>query len=360
MAAARALGLGVGGLLVATATGCAVLTGIDALQEEGSDGGNQVGSDGSKDSSSAGQDGGSQDASDGSPDAGGNDACPEACVLASGVSGMKGRLAVDSNNAYFATVSTIDSVSLAGGAVRELATGLTDVNYLAVDPQYVYYSVEYPVEAGAMYRVPLTGGTPAVIAPNRQGPNGVTVKDGILYWAEQGNGTVNGAVVSLPVGGGTPSIVAGGQVGPEQLAVDSANTYFGNLNNAGTTVVEAPLLGGPPLTLATVGVPTGIAIDTTNVYFTDTKDGTVNQVPKGGGAVILLASSPHSDFLASDGTNVYWTDAAQGTLQKIAVGAHGSVVTMLSGLQDPEGIAVDVTSVYCAERGSGTILRLNK
>ena len=281
-------------------------------------------------------------------------------VLVSGLT-LSGSIAVDSKNVYFLTTTSVDSVPLDGGSVRALATGLTAVNYLAVDSTNAYVSIEAPpTYIGPILGVALTGGIPFTLAPSREGPNGVVVSGGTLFWAEQGNGGKNGAVMSIPVGGGTPRVVVGGEFGPEQLAVDSENVYFSNWDWGGTTVVQASLDAGVTRTLAVVTRPLGIAIDPSNVYFSNIGDGgTVYQVPKGGGAALLLAPSPSAENIASDGTNVYWSDNALKTLQKIRVGG-GTVVTLLSGLGRPSGIAVDGTSVYCVDVGTNSILRVNK
>jgi hypothetical protein len=278
------------------------------------------------------------------------------------VTGLKltGGIAVDSKNVYFLTTTTVDSVPLDGGTVSELATGLTDVNYLAIDSTYAYVSIEPPTGTGPVLRIRLTGGTPYTLAPNREAPNGVAATAGKLFWAEQGDGGMNGAVLSIPSAGGTPSVVVSGEIGPEQLAVDSDNVYFSNWDWGGNSVVQAPLSGSAPITLAVLPRPLGIAIDTSNVYFSNIGDaGTVNQVHKGGGTVLLLAHTPSAGTLASDGTSVYWTDSVLGTLQKIPVGG-GSIVTLLSGLMHPYGIALDETSVYIVEVEANTIVRLNK
>jgi len=280
-------------------------------------------------------------------------------VLVTGLA-VTGGIAVDTKTVYFLTNTTIDSVPLQGGTVSELATGLTDLNYLAIDSTNAYVSIEPPTGTGPILGVALTGGTPFTLAPNREQPNGVAAIGGALFWAEQGDGGMNGAVLSVPVGGGTPVVVVSGQIGPEQLAVDSKSVYFSNWDWGGTTVVQAARDGGATDTLASLPRPLGIAIDPSNVYFSNIGDaGTLNQAPKGGGAVLLLASSPSAGSIASDGTDVYWSDSVLKTLQKVHVGG-GAVVTMLNGLGKPYGIAVDDTSVYLVDVGAESILRVNK
>ena len=65
-----------------------------------------------------------------------------------------------------------------------------------------------------------------------------------------------------------------------------------------------------------------------------------------GGAPTPLASGQNTPYdIAVDGTSVYWTDPGSGTVMKVPLGG-GSPTTLASGLPGPGRIAVDGTSVY--------------
>jgi len=110
------------------------------------------------------------------------------------------------------------------------------------------------------------------------------------------------------------------------------------------------------ITLAAGQHPGAIAVDATNVYWTNTTEGTVVKcaVAGCGGAPTILASGQSGlGAIATDGTSVYWTNGSDGTVMRCAVGGCGGNPTLLaSGQQSPGEIAVDATSVYWTNGGT--------
>lgn len=121
-------------------------------------------------------------------------------------------------------------------------------------------------------------------------------------------------------------ILAAGQSNPCGIAVDPSNVYWTNLGNG--TVMKVPLGGGTPIVLASgQDGPRRIAVDSTSVYWTNSGesvntsgDAAVMSVPISGGSPVTLASIPYSALgpreafgIAVDATSVYWaTDIQQG------------------------------------------------
>jgi hypothetical protein len=87
----------------------------------------------------------------------------------------------------------------------------------------------------------------------------------------------------------------------------------------------------------------GIAVDGTNVYFTDYNAGTINSVPKGGGKVTILATPGSGPLaIAVDSNNLYWTERF-GSVEQMPIG--GTARTPLA-TDSGYAIAVDAANVY--------------
>jgi sugar lactone lactonase YvrE len=85
--------------------------------------------------------------------------------------------------------------------------------------------------------------------------------------------------------------------------------------------MTAPIGGGSVSTLVSGGTGYGIAIDASNVYWTDFRAGNVMQMPLGGGAITTLASDQYGPIgFGMDADNVYFSNAMG---QTVVLGAEG-------------------------------------
>ena len=207
-----------------------------------------------------------------------------------------------------------------------------------------------------------TGGSSDVFALGGTiATNGTTV-----YWAD-GN-FPSGSVDSVAASGTNRATIASVDE-PIGVAFDATNVYFstfGSSDNAVGTIVKQPLAGGAPTVLAsnleTVGP---IAIDATNVYWSDMFGG-VASVPIATGAVTTLVppqyTLPPSTILddspaaiAVANGNVYWTStpldgSSPGTIDAVST-SGGAARVVATPATRPTGLAVDDTFVYWSEVG---------
>ena len=73
--------------------------------------------------------------------------------------------------------------------------------------------------------------------------------------------------------------------------------------------MTVPVSGGTPVTIASgVGWPTGVAVDSTAVYWADGTGGTINELRFGEDVPTVLASNQEGPYgIAVDSTSLYWT-----------------------------------------------------
>jgi uncharacterized protein YvpB len=148
---------------------------------------------------------------------------------------------------------------------------------------------------------------------------------------------------------GLPNVV-------EDIAVDSTNVYWtdgGDPANGyeNKTVNKVPINGGPITTLATMAsYPAGIAVDSNNVYWAE-QNGSVKRVSISGGTVTTIVSGLSTIWgMTMDSDNIYWTET--NSVNKVPKNG-GIVTTLASGVGSTEKITVDSTSVYWVGNGGG-------
>jgi hypothetical protein len=132
-------------------------------------------------------------------------------------------MAADATTLFWLEATSVHAVLLAGGGVSTLATGLSNLQCLAVDADTLYFMSQ--VVPRILYRLPKAGGSAATVETD-----GMTnlVSDGTrMLWAR--NETQLGAeVVRLPKAGGSEEILgAGGNLGVLfSIAVDGDDVYL--------------------------------------------------------------------------------------------------------------------------------------
>jgi hypothetical protein len=186
-------------------------------------------------------------------------------------------VALGSTNLYWVSNDTggnalVQSTPLSGGSVSKLGattgTALVPLG-MAINATSIYFVAYVSGGGGGLFQLPIAGGTPSEVWT--AGPTGypydVAVDGSNVYWTDFGVGKTDGAVYSMPLGGGTVTTMASGIGGPRQLAVDSANVYFTAYNEG--LVYEEAIGSMHPGVVASVVAPNGIAADDSdeNVYF---------------------------------------------------------------------------------------------
>jgi hypothetical protein len=221
---------------------------------------------------------------------------------------------------------------------------------------------------------------PCTLATGLNHPWFMTADGQNVYWTEwgdswgSGNGSVKGCSVNGCPSGATSYAI--GLTNPRGIAVDSTNLYFATATYGGVTggIWSCAVGGcnGSPTLLANAGIPFGVAVDSSFVYWTDNDDGSVHKVAKTAGAqnVVIYDGGSYDDAgdtlselgqLVVDGTNLYFSDYSEDI---ISMSTSGSTPLFLGNTVNNGsygsyfGIVTDPTSVYAG--GNGIIMRTGK
>jgi hypothetical protein len=215
-----------------------------------------------------------------------------------------GSLAADSQNVYFNDESSPATCALSGcNEAPTLYASPSNIEGLAIDATYIAWieegdSIEVCLKSGC-------NGAPTTLATSPSGAHSIAVANGVVYWASMGQADggrnvpiskySNGAVVACAATGcgGNPTVLASYPVwlGAGGIAADATGVFWSTEDVSGTfgeiVGCAATGCGGAPKVYATTHTlsndrePTpGVAIDATNVYWTDQGLGAVLMTPR--------------------------------------------------------------------------------
>lgn len=219
-----------------------------------------------------------------------------------------------------------------------LASGLIWPFGLVVDQTHVYFTLYDG--AGAVMKVPKTGGEAATLMNGLDYPDQMALDDTHLYFTVAGSGQV----IKMSKDGGDVTTLASGQGGPSGIAADATHVYWANYLSG--SLASAPKSGGSTITLVSgEQSPYRVAAGTMDLFWSGFPPG-LRAAPKtGGSAVQIAAGSPRT--MVVDGGIVYWTDTGDATVKRANEnGSDPQVVAVLEGGAFPDGIAVDETHLY--------------
>jgi hypothetical protein len=292
-------------------------------------------------------------------------------------------IAVDSTGVYWATETAAQVMRCApdGTALTTLHTDPNQTPQSVVLDDTSFYWVDETQDTGSIQTCPKTGcpdaGPRLVTEANLSYPFFMQVDSQHVFWADSFLGFARANKLD---GGGLRYIVTNPNQ-PESLTLDDASVFFGTDDTVGRVAKTA---AGTPDASADAGayatiftanqiVVTGIAVDATNVYWTQDGDpGTVNYAAKDGtGSIHTLAQGEHDPFeITVDANNVYWTAHGPDTSVSGATYAQwlsgyvamcpktgcpaSGPIQLATGLHNPRGIATDATAIYFTIFGNRT------
>ncbi len=287
-------------------------------------------------------------------------------VIASGQSNPTS-IAVDDTNVYWTndvTAGSIMRAPLTGGIVTVISSGQDSPVPLAVGGGVVYWSNA----SGDILNAPTTGASitdPNVTAHLQGTPSSLVVSGSSLWWTDALNGMVHSC--DAPAAGCPDGInmMYAGDTQPTSIAIDTGSVWWLSAWSGGR-VEQCTANACTGTSEALVENQTGVhalTIDATNVYWTmpDRVLTASRLIPDGGAAIVTtLASGMARPWgIAVDATDVYFTNLNGGTVMKVSK-SGGDPIVIAANLSSPFGIAVDATNVYFTSSGDGRVLRAPK
>jgi hypothetical protein len=258
-----------------------------------------------------------------------------------------------------------------------LSSNETGAGAITVDANNVYWVTQWGVQdyptSGDVRQIANTGGTPITVAnqplSGNSGLNGIAVDSSNVYWTYTTEFAGSG-IVKAPIGGGAPTTLSTVGIGYSEsnIAINGSGLYFYNpsLTNTGTTAgIQRLSLDGQTLTTITSWNTTNralsdLVIDSSYVYWTDAESQGVYRAPLAGGSPTALATGQQYVFgIAVSASNVFWdTGAGAGTAALFDASLSGGPPNQLSSLSNPRSLLTDGTYVYATNLGASTIVRI--
>jgi hypothetical protein len=191
-------------------------------------------------------------------------------------------LALTDAEVVWSQVNSIVRVSKTGGSPTTMLNALAP--FMTTDGAYLYWTTATS-PTGTIEATALSGdGGTVPLANNLDGPLGITLRDGNLYWVNRGWVADAGSVMTLPADGGTPTTIASGSFHALALATDATDVYFvdvGSQKADDGAVLRVPRNGGAVTVVApNQGAPVSIAVDANAIYWANQFDGTIMRLAK--------------------------------------------------------------------------------
>jgi hypothetical protein len=282
-------------------------------------------------------------------------------------------VAAQGGNVYFTTryltVYLWCGVGACLGSLKQLASTQAGPRGITTDTTNVYWANSgFPgrTDAAAIGSIATcglagcAGGATTVYAPAEEGPVDLAVDSSAVYWTD----TTSGKVRRCAVGGcgGSPTTLATDSTTLSGVAVDATSIYWAEAKLG--NIIQCPLSGCPTFTPFASGQTDPAEIDTANgdVYWS--ANGAIMSCPAtgcGGSPRVFAKNQPSSFAIAHDETTLYWTQVAESGKVLSCPLSGCTEPTVLAEMQNmPTSVAVDSTSVYWANSGGATIMRVMK
>lgn len=226
-------------------------------------------------------------------------------------------LYVSDSHVYWASGGDDDPVI--ASAIKRVDKGtlevetLVEVGYLVSilgDSSSIYFG---DGDGDSIYKMPLDGGQPEVIATEAGFPAHLAQDAQNIYWT---GGSATNKVYKVAKSGGEVSVIAENEAAPAGIAVDTGFVYWANTGDGG--VYKAPIDGGEKTLIYQGGSMVGLAIRGSTLFSTDVSlNRSVQAHDLTNNTTTVLALDQHYVWriVAPEGQDVFWSNAGDNRFE---------------------------------------------
>ncbi len=266
-------------------------------------------------------------------------------------------IATDGDTVYWTdrVDGVVRAAPKAGGATRTVSGGGEVPDYLVADGDNLYWLQTRPGcpshEHLLVHAKAQTGNATALWGNDAQCYSTyrmATGKGALFFYVQRDN-----VIVEVSKSTGNRTDRAGNENIISGMAGDGLAVYWTGQNSI--RKYEQGGGGATPFVENLESPPTEIAIDNTNVFWTDQK-GNLFRVDRNNGKAIPqpLTSGLGAQRIALDAQNVYWTDKTASAVKSVPK-QGGTVRTLATDQSGPFALAVDDSGIFWSNLGDGTI-----
>jgi hypothetical protein len=230
-------------------------------------------------------------------------------------------------------------------------------DWIALAGTHVYYLES---DSQTVARVPIGGGGAGPgdrFCCSQENPLRIAASGSDVFYGSQA-----GKVHRISDADGHDQVIANTSGWVFGIAANGSNVYWGQ-NDFRVFRAAHDGSGMTQLAQGLTGTPNVMALGSDAAYWLLNQDRPwVQKLPFAGGTVTTLNETDSITFtqtgdMAIDGTDIYWTDPQQGAILHVSTDGQ-NYYHQVDSLQSPTGIALDSTYVYFSEMGAGTVSRM--